>query len=877
MMTFNRRSFLAGAVLLAGSAACAAETATPETLRAKYEAVTNATGCVLELAAGRYRLTKPMVFTHGVTVRGAADGETVLDGGDALDRLVEIVHRGSDTFVFERLTFTHAAKQALAKGHVTYHGRGTLVVRDCRFIANGTKWNAGYGTAGRGLYTSCASVTWGATTLVERCTFEGNAYRPADKDGKGGKGGAVVVSGQMRTQFTDCTFKQNGLVAPKDNEPCLSAVMSGAAAYVTGSPAEFVRCRFVGNCAVSQGEGGWMYDGATLALENSQKAVPWNCAVKDCVFEGNRTLAPGPWNRYSPTVGALFVSDSTGFGAVSVTGCTFAGNCADTVVGSAGISVFGGNLELRDSRFRDNAVAAGGKGADLHLVGQFAFVPARPTRATVADCAFASEGDDRVFARGGARLSLGKPDAPNGVLKVSDAGLLARLPKLDLAGVRKIVLDGKLATAGSEMPIRADGKTLVVQGEDGTVVDGLGKGTPLIVESTGSVSFVNLDLAGLGSVWPVRLGAGLTRFERCRSDGAPGVEIAWTAPACVEPNRYIGWPTVCRRKSGELIAVFSGDRTAHVSKDGKVQAVRSTDGGVTWSAPETWVSSVVDDRDSGLVELPNGDLVLFYFSSVCYAGTGYTNDFVSRIGCDYKTAKAAVGAFCRRSADGGKTWGEPSRLRGIAPHGACVTKDGRLVLVSRGQRAEGNVLENDPAWATTTHKLYAEASADGGRSWTLLHEFEVPKGVDVTKIHEPHVVEAADGSLVAQFRTSLFEGVLLQSVSADGGRSWTPLAPTALHGHPAHLVRLADGRLLTTYGRRSGENGGSGVYVAVSSDNGRTWGRELKVSCNAYNVYNFGYPATADLGDGKFLTVCYQQVADNATPCLMAVRWSLGK
>ena len=865
------------AVALAWSAACAAETATPETLQAKYEAVTNATGRVLELSAGRYRLTKPMVFMRGITVRGAADGETVLDGGDTLDRLVEIVHGGSDTFVFERLTFTHAAKQALAKGHVPYQGRGNLVVRDCRFIANGTKWNAGYGRAGRGLYTACANTAWGATMLVERCMFEGNVYCPAAKDDRGGKGGAAVVSGQMRARFTDCTFKQNGLVAPKDNEPCPSTVMSGAAAYVTESPAEFIRCRFVGNCAVSQYEGGWMYDGATLSLENSQKAVPWTSVVKDCVFEGNRTLAPGPSNRTSPTVGALFVSDTAGSGAVSVTDCTFAGNFADTVVGSAGISVFGGAVELRNSKFRDNAVTAGGKGADLHLVGQFAFLSARPTCATVADCAFASEGDDRIFARGGARLSIGKPAAPNGVLKVNGADLLARLPKLDLAEVRKIVLDGKLATAGSEMPIRADGKMLVVQGEDGAVVDGLGKGTPLIVESTGTVAFVNLDLAGLGSVWPVRLGAGLTLFKRCRSDGAPGVEIVSTAPICVEPNRYIGWPTICRRKSGELIAVFSGDRTAHVSKDGKVQAVRSTDSGVTWSAPETWVNSPVDDRDSGLVELPNGDLVLFYFSSVCYAGTGYTNDFVNRIGCDYKTAKAAVGAFCRRSTDGGKTWGEPSRLRGIAPHGACVTKDGRLVLVSRGQRGEGCVLENDPAWDTTTHKLYAEASSDGGRSWTLLHEFEVPKGVDVTKIHEPHVVEAADGSLVAQFRTSLFNGVLLQSVSSDGGKSWTPLAPTALHGHPAHVIRLADGRLMTTYGRRSGENGGSGVYVAFSSDNGRTWDRELKVSCNAYNVYNFGYPATAELGDGKFLTVCYQQVADNAMPCLMAVCWRFGK
>ena len=52
-------------------------------------------------------------------------------------------------------------------------------------------------------------------------------------------------------------------------------------------------------------------------------------------------------------------------------------------------------------------------------------------------------------------------------------------------------------------------------------------------------------------------------------------EIIWTKPLCKEPGRYIGWPTVCRAKDGDLIAVFSGDRDEHVCPWGKSQLIRS--------------------------------------------------------------------------------------------------------------------------------------------------------------------------------------------------------------------------------------------------------------------------------------------------------------
>ena len=41
-------------------------------------------------------------------------------------------------------------------------------------------------------------------------------------------------------------------------------------------------------------------------------------------------------------------------------------------------------------------------------------------------------------------------------------------------------------------------------------------------------------------------------------------EIKWVKEICVENDRYIGWPTVCRLANGDLLTVFSGDRDSHI-------------------------------------------------------------------------------------------------------------------------------------------------------------------------------------------------------------------------------------------------------------------------------------------------------------------------
>lgn len=114
-----------------------------------------------------------------------------------------------------------------------------------------------------------------------------------------------------------------------------------------------------------------------------------------------------------------------------------------------------------------------------------------------------------------------------------------------------------------------------------------------------------------------------------------------------------------------------------------------------------------------------------------------------------------------------------------------------------------------------------------------------------------------------------------QTRSTDGGRTWEPMTPTTLSGLPPHLLVLEDGRLLATYGRRTKTHGGYGEYASVSSDGGRTWDFEVKLS-GAKN-YDLGYPATVELARGELLTVYYQQPPTGGKPCIMATKWRLNR
>src|SRR6185369_6163682 len=71
-------------------------------------------------------------------------------------------------------------------------------------------------------------------------------------------------------------------------------------------------------------------------------------------------------------------------------------------------------------------------------------------------------------------------------------------------------------------------------------------------------------------------------------------------------------------KSGALFLVYSGGREAHVCPFGRVDLMRSHDGGKTWSWPEILMDSAIDDRDAGICETAGGALLVTTFTSLAY-------------------------------------------------------------------------------------------------------------------------------------------------------------------------------------------------------------------------------------------------------------------
>lgn len=353
--------------------------------------------------------------------------------------------------------------------------------------------------------------------------------------------------------------------------------------------------------------------------------------------------------------------------------------------------------------------------------------------------------------------------------------------------------------------------------------------------------------------------------------------VQWSKVICKQPGNYVAWPTIGRTADGELLAVFSGDRETHVCPYGKNQMIRSRDGGETWSDVETVNSSPLDDRDTGLVVMRSGAILITWFTGTSYADPerykqqypGSSDAWVRHwLKIPEDVREQRHGRWSRRSVDGGKIWEPAVDTIVTAPHGPIQCRDGRLLMVGNTR------IEGRPVVASVV-------STDEGRSWTMTGIIPIPpeKAADARHFNEPHVVELPDGKLVCLIRYEptkerYEEWYMHQSESEDGGRTWTSAHATPIWGWPPHLILLASGDLMVTYGLRKPPYG---ERACLSHDSGQTWDidNEIVIRDDAPNG-DLGYPASIELEPGEILSIYYQVENEGEKTCLMATRWGLG-
>lgn len=370
------------------------------------------------------------------------------------------------------------------------------------------------------------------------------------------------------------------------------------------------------------------------------------------------------------------------------------------------------------------------------------------------------------------------------------------------------------------------------------------------------------------------LGSGLLFGVRSGNAAAPTAEVLEIKTISKQPDLYNGWPTVGRRKNGELLVTWSGGRAGHVCPFGRVEMMTSFDDGKTWTWPRVLLDTDIDDRDSGVMETSKGTLIVTTFTSLAYQSPSYFGSEKGRYKddpawiaahariADDKKREAQLGEFAIRSTDGGLSWSMPIPTIANSPHGPTQLSDGRLLYAGK------------QLW-TGDKKIGVAESTDDGKTWQWLAEIPARPGDTVAKAyHELHAVEAADGTIVAQIRNhnKANSGETLQTESKDGGKTWSVPHSIGVWGLPSFLTRLKDDRLLMTYGYRRKPFGNQ---ARVSEDNGKSWSEPITISDDGASG-DLGYPSTVQLEDGSLLTIWYEKLKESPKAVLRQARWKLG-
>ena len=346
---------------------------------------------------------------------------------------------------------------------------------------------------------------------------------------------------------------------------------------------------------------------------------------------------------------------------------------------------------------------------------------------------------------------------------------------------------------------------------------------------------------------------------------APAAQVIDTKITSQLPHRYHGWPTVTRRKNGQLLVVCSGGREQHVCPFGRVDLQRSHDNGESWTFPRTILDGPIDDRDAGVLETAKGTLLVTTFTSLAYANLlpkdgNKPGWFAAHNRITDEQRKAELGQWMVRSTDGGITWSERYPTIVNSPHGPTQLSDGRLLYAGKKLWSEGK-------------EIGVCESHDDGKSWQWLAPIPTRDGDRHQDYHELHAVEAANGHVIVHIRNhnKTHSRETLQCESHDGGKTWSPPHPIGVWGLPSFLTRLRDDRLLMSYGHRRKPFGNQ---ARVSEDHGKTWSPPLTISGDGSSG-DLGYPSTVELDDATLLTVWYEKMAGSKFAVLRQTRWKL--
>lgn len=211
------------------------------------------------------------------------------------------------------------------------------------------------------------------------------------------------------------------------------------------------------------------------------------------------------------------------------------------------------------------------------------------------------------------------------------------------------------------------------------------------------------------------------------------------------------------------------------------------------------------------------------------------------------------------STDDGKTWSKPWKL-GTDPK--LGKKNPNLLGPVKNkpiQLADGAIL----CPTSTEHKgwrVHFEVTRDFGRTWEVIGPIHDASQFDAI---QPSILQYVNSRMQVLCRSK--QGVIAQSWSRDGGKTWSAVTATRLPNPNAgtDAVTLKDGRQVLVYNhttRKPGLNGRQMLNVAVSDD-GESWKQVLTLE-KEDKAAEFSYPAVIQAKDGRIhVTYTWRRVS----------------
>lgn len=335
-----------------------------------------------------------------------------------------------------------------------------------------------------------------------------------------------------------------------------------------------------------------------------------------------------------------------------------------------------------------------------------------------------------------------------------------------------------------------------------------------------------------------------------------------------EAGRFAGWPANHGIWSwGDEIVVgfelgyFQVRETGHAidyTRPAEHVLARSLDGGETWTLerPEG-LRPPPGERVAGV---PTGEAGREPMD--CPGGIDFTHpDFALTA---RMTSIHAGNSRFYYSYDRGRTWQGPFRLPNFGQPGTAARTDylvnGKhdctlFLTAAKSNGREGRVI--------------AVRTRDGGKTWNFV-SFIGPEPQDYAIM--PSSLRLGPKHILTAIRRRHWIDAWR---SLDDGESWhfvgQPVVATG--GNPPCLTRLADGRVVLTYGYRLQPYG---VRAKISEDGGQSWGEEIILREDGGN-WDLGYARTVQRRDGRLVTVYYFNQSAATERYIAATIWDPGR